>query len=78
MAPLTPEQCLQRLRVIYRDAFKCQPENDEAVMCWAESPYLWATHQIRFRNWSFMATEAVVRQCRIYRKRARQAVENAK
>ena len=70
MATLTPEQALNRLRTLYRDAFKCAPINDQAVLDWAKRPELWATHQIAYNGWSFHAAEAVVRQCRILRKRA--------
>jgi hypothetical protein len=70
MAPLTPEQSLQRLRLLYRDAMKVSPINDEAVLSWAQNPELWATQQIAHRGWTYPAAEAVVRACRIYRKRA--------
>lgn len=73
MSARTPQQCLQRLRVIYRDAMKCDPINDDVVLTWAAAPELWATQQIAHRGWSFMAAEAVVRQCRILRRRAKQA-----
>lgn len=76
MAPRTPEQSLQFLRKLYRQAYRCDPACNEAVIGWAESPELWATHQVRFKEWSYLATEAVVRQCRIHRKRARQAMES--
>lgn len=78
MAPLTPNDCLARLRVLFRDAQRCEPHDDHQVLSWADNPDLWATHQIAHRGWSFMAAEAVVRQCRSLRKRARQAVEAAK
>ena len=75
MAAATPEQALQRLRNLYRDAFKCAPADDDAVISWARRPELWATHQIAHRGWSYNAAEAVVRQCRIYVRRAARAVE---
>lgn len=75
MAAITPPQALQRLRNLYRDAFKASPANDEAVITWARSPELWATHQIAHRGWSYLAAEAVVRQCRILVRRATRAVE---
>lgn len=75
MATLSPQQCLQRLRQIYRDAMKVTPETDQAVIDWAKQPELWATHQIQHRGWSYPAAEAVVRACRIYRKRAAMAVQ---
>lgn len=77
MAALTPKECLQRLRVLFRDAHKATPLDDHQVLNWAEHPDLWATHQIAHRGWSYLATEAVVRQCRSLRKRARQALEAA-
>ena len=75
MAAITPPQALQRLRNLYRDAFKCAPENDEAVIAWARRPEQWATHQITYRGWTYMAAEAVVRQCRILVRRATRAME---
>lgn len=75
MATLTPEQCIQRLRTLYRDAFKCQPTCDADVINWALHPEHWATQQIAHRGWSFHAAEAVVRQCRILRKRAIMAAQ---
>lgn len=75
MAPLTPTEALRKLRTLYRDAFKCAPANDQAVLDWARSPELWATQQIAHRGWSFPAAEAVVRQCRILRKRAELAAQ---
>ncbi len=73
MATLSPQQCLQRLRQLYRDAIKVTPANDQAVIDWAKQPELWATHQVKFRGWSYAAAEAVVRACRIYCKRAAMA-----
>lgn len=73
MAPLTPTEALRKLAALYRDAFKCAPVNDQAVIDWARHPELWATHQIAHRGWSFPAAEAVVRQCRILLKRAERA-----
>jgi hypothetical protein len=67
---INPEACLGRLRVIYRDAFKCPPASDAIVIAWATRPELWAEHQIRFYGWSFHAAEAVVRNCRSLVKRA--------
>ena len=70
MPVLSPQQCLQTLRVLYRDAFKVQDFNDTQVLTWANSPELWAEHKIRYAEWSFYAAEAVVRNCRRLRKRA--------
>lgn len=75
MAALTPEQALQRLRTLYRDAHKCEPSTDQAAIDWARHPEHWATLQIQHRGWSFHAAEAVVRQCRILVRRAARAVE---
>lgn len=66
--------CLQRLRALYRDAHKCDPADDQAVLDWAIHPQAWATLQIAHRGWSFEAAEAVVRQCRILQRRAARAV----
>lgn len=75
MAPLTHEQSLQRLTALYRDAFRCDPDSPHVVIAWAEKPELWAEHQLRHRGWSWHACEAIVRQCRIHRRRARIAME---
>ena len=71
---LTPEQCLGRLRVLYRDAHKCEPASDALVIAWARTADTWATYAIRHYDWSFLVAEAVVRQCRSYVKRAALAV----
>lgn len=55
---------LARLRRIYRDAHHCEPASDQHAIEWAKSPELWAEHQIRFRDWSWHATEATVREAR--------------
>lgn len=75
MPALSPKDCLSRLRVLFRDAHKANALDDHQVLDWAEHPELWASHQIAHRGWSYTATEAVVRQCRILRKRARIALE---
>lgn len=75
MAALTPKECLSRLRVLFRDAHKAHALDDHQILDWADHPELWATHQIAHRGWSYNAAEAVVRQCRTLRKRARLAVE---
>ena len=72
-SPMTPLAAYHRLSRLYRDAFKVDPASPEHVLKWAESPELWAEHQIRFRNWSWHAVEAVVRNCRALRTRAAQA-----
>jgi hypothetical protein len=61
MDPVTAQH---RLRKLYRDAHHCDPPTDEHVIEWARKPELWAEHQIRYRNWSWHATEATVRECR--------------
>ena len=78
MAALTPEQALAKLRTLFHDAHKAEPRDNYLVLSWAEHPELWATHQIAHRGWSYMAAEAVVRQCRILRKRALMALEAQK
>ena len=73
MANQTPAECLGKLRVLYGDAFKVYDATNAQIIEWAESPEVWATHQIAFRGWTFPAVEAVVRSCRILRKRAKTA-----
>lgn len=75
MAALTPQECLAKLRILFRDAHKANPLDDHQVLDWADHPDLWATHQIAHRGWHYLATESVVRQCRVLRKRARMALE---
>lgn len=75
MSVRSPEQCLGRLRVLYRDAHKCPPASDALVMSWATHPEAWAEQQIRHRGWSYFAAEAVVRSCRVLRTRAALAVK---
>lgn len=74
MAPLNPQQALAKLQLLFDSAHKCAPTSHEQVLDWADHPELWATHQIAHRGWSYPACESVVRQCRILRKRAHQAV----
>jgi hypothetical protein len=61
---MDPQTALHRLRRLYRDAHHCEPPSDQHAIDWAKSPELWAKHQIRFRNWGYLATEATVRECR--------------
>lgn len=63
---LTPETALHRLRKLYRDAHHCEPPTDGHVLEWTKPVVLevWATHQIRYHGWSFMATEATVKEAR--------------
>lgn len=72
---MTPETALNRLRKLYRDAHHCDPASDDLVLRWAEKPELWAEHQIRFRNWTWYATEATVKLCRQLSRRARLAAQ---
>lgn len=62
--PISYERSLSRLRVIYRDAHHCEPPTDQHALDWAAKPELWAEHQIRYRGWSWHATEATVREAR--------------
>lgn len=65
---------LQRLRKLYIDAFHITHQPSDAdVLAWADAPELWAEHEIRHRNKSYYMVEAVVRNCRIMRRRARVA-----
>jgi hypothetical protein len=75
MTALSPKDCLGKLRTLYRDAFKCDAANDQAVLDWAKAPETWATWQVRQFGWSYLATEAVVRQCRILHPRAARAAQ---
>lgn len=61
---LKPETAMVRLRKLYRDAHHCEPPSDGHALAWAAKPELWAEHQIRFRNWSWHATESTVREAR--------------
>lgn len=61
---ISPETALHRLRKLYRDAHHCDAPSDQHAIDWAKALELWATHQIRFRNWSWEATEATVREAR--------------
>jgi hypothetical protein len=78
MSPLTPQQCLHKLRAMYRNAFKREATDDQAVLDWAANPESWATWQVRQFGWSYLATEAVVRQCRILHRRAARAALEVK
>ena len=55
MANQTPAECLGKLRVLYGDAFKVYDATNAQIIEWAESPEVWATHQIAFRGWTFPA-----------------------
>lgn len=61
---ISPETALHRLRKLYRDAHHCDAPSDQHAIDWAKAPELWAEHQIRFRNWSWHATESTVREAR--------------
>lgn len=75
MAPaISDEAALNRLRKLYTDAFHIHHRPSDAdVIRWAQSPFLWAEHEIRHRNKSYLMAEAVVRNCRILLKRATRA-----
>jgi len=73
---LTPTTALRRLRGLYRDAHHCDPPSDEIVLRWANKPELWATHQIRFRYWSYEVAEATVRNAKALFKQAQHAPKN--
>lgn len=68
---LTPETALHRLKRLYRDAHHCEPESDHLALEWARNPGLWATHQIRYRGWSYEAADATVRTARQLHNRAK-------
>jgi hypothetical protein len=70
---LSPATALHRLKGLYRDAHHCDPPSDDHVLRWARNPEAWATHKIRFGNWSFEAVEATVRNCRSLLKQAEHA-----
>jgi len=61
---ITPITALHRLRKLYRDAHHCEPPTDDHVREWARNPIHWATDQIRYRGWSYLAADATVRECR--------------
>lgn len=74
MAVIPDDEILRRLRKLYQDAFHIHHEPADAdVLRWADHPELWAEHEIRHRGKSFHVCEAVVRNCRIMRSRARRA-----
>lgn len=78
MAVLSDDEILRRLRKLYKDAFHIHHEPSDAdVLRWADTPELWAEQEIRHRGKSFFMAEAVVRNCRIWRVRARRAFEAA-
>lgn len=64
MSLLNVAATFHKLRRLYRDAHHCEPPTDQHAIDWAARPELWATHQIRYRNWSWEATEATVREAR--------------
>jgi hypothetical protein len=61
---LSLETAQHRLRKLYRDAHHCEPPSEGHAINWAAKPELWAEHQIRFRGWSYQATESTVREAR--------------
>jgi hypothetical protein len=58
------DTALHRLRKLYVDAHHCEPPSDGHAINWAAKPETWAEHQIRYRNWSWHATEATVKEAR--------------
>ena len=78
MAVIPDAEILRRLRKLYQDAFRIRNQPSDAdVLRWADSPELWAEHEIRHRGKSFHVAEAVVRNCRVMRGRARRAADVA-
>lgn len=77
MAQFTATDALRRLRRLYRAAHHINNTiiDDYQVIAWTEEPNLcsWATHQIRSRNQSYPAIEAVVENARLLRGLAQQA-----
>lgn len=61
---MKPETALHRLRKLFYDAHHCHAATDQQALDWAAKPEIWAEHQIRFRGWSWYATEATVRSAR--------------
>lgn len=61
---ISRETALHRLGRLYRDAHHCDPATEQHMLDWAAKPELWAEHQIRFRNWSWHATESTVKEAR--------------
>lgn len=61
---MKPETAMHRLRKLYRDANHCEAPTDGHAIAWAAKPERWAEHQIRFRDWSWHATEATVKEAR--------------
>lgn len=75
MAPLSPLEALAKARKLFHNAHGYDP-TDEQLTIWLSNPgsYAWAESAIRL-GWTFPAAEAVVRSCRILRKRALIAME---
>lgn len=76
MAILSDNECLRRLRKLWADAYRVYHNEveDAVVLKWAHRPEHWAEHAIRSWGWSYLAAEAVVRNCRSFRTRAARAV----
>ncbi len=65
-----------RLRRLFRDANHCHCQSNEHALAWALKPEIWAEQQIRFRNWSWFAAEATVKNCRILTNRIARAAQD--
>jgi hypothetical protein len=75
MATLTEDDCLKRLRNLWKEAFHVHDEpEDSVVLNWAFHPESWAEHAVRNHGKSWHMAEAVVRHCRSLRTRAARAV----
>lgn len=72
--PITPNEALRRLRLLYRNAhhISAGPVDDVSVLAWCSPAIIssWATHKIRSGGWSFEATQTVVRDARRLARRA--------
>jgi len=52
------------LRKLFKDAHSCEASSIAVAIEWANNLPLWAEHQIKYRGWSYLATEATVREGR--------------
>jgi hypothetical protein len=75
MAILSDEECLKKLRKLWKEAFHLHTDPEDSVLLnWAHHPEHWAEHAIRSWGKSYYMAEAVVRHCRSLRTRAARAV----
>jgi hypothetical protein len=74
MAPYTPPEALRRAQHLYSSAHNGLEPSDADIVAFVQRPDQWAEQAIRL-GWTYPAAEAVVRSCRILRKRVLLALE---